>query len=174
MKRLAIYFFLCLFSTAAAGQRIQKYTIAQTGCSAYMFCEVKEFSMAYSEDSSMVYTGECTGTDEVNYGVICVKFKEPLPDMSEAENVLISYLNYLKPHFDVAAATGYGKGHKLAGYDKAVGVIDYWKDKEGNNLKLKGWTDGQFIAVLYAYSKKELPKQKVNLFLEGFRFPGMK
>lgn len=166
---------LLIFSAASApAQRIQKYAIGQTGCSVYMFCEVKEFSMAYSEDSSLVYTGECAGNDDASYGVICVKLKDPVPDIKEAEDVLISYLDFLKPHFDVASSAGYGKGHKLAGYDKAVGVIDYWKDKEGNNLKLKGWTDGQFIAVLYGYSQKELPEQKFNLFLEGFRFPGMK
>ena len=74
----------------------------------------------------------------------------------------------------MTTAAGYGPGHSLKGYDKAVGVIDYWKDDKGNTLKLKAWGDGYYLGILYCYSKNELPEQKANVFLDGFRFPGMK
>jgi hypothetical protein len=49
-------------------------------------------------------------------------------------------------------------------------VIDYWTVRK-NNWKVKGWTDGKFIAVLYAIPK-ELPESKVNVFLDGLQLPG--
>src|SRR5436189_56465 len=52
------------------------------------------------------------------------------------------------------------------------GIVDYWKDKENNNWKVKAWTDGKFIAVLYAYTKTEVP-DKADVFLNSLRFPGM-
>jgi hypothetical protein len=51
------------------------------------------------------------------------------------------------------------------------GVIDYWEDKDGVSYKIKGWTDGKYIAVMYAYAKTELPDTKVNVFLDGLVLP---
>ena len=71
----------------------------------------------------------------------------------------------------ITKSAGYGKGHRLKDNENTRGVIDYWEDNDKNNWKVKGWTDGKFICVLYAYSSKELPEQKVNVFLDGFRLP---
>ena len=76
-----------------------------------------------------------------------------------------------KLNFNIIQAAGYGKGHTLSKFANAIGVLDYWKDKEGNGWKIKGWTDGKFIGVLYAFSKIDLPESKVNVYLDGFGFP---
>jgi hypothetical protein len=47
-------------------------------------------------------------------------------------------------------------------------------DKEKNKLNVKGWTNGQYIAVLIAISDKEIPYDKSNLFLDGIVFPEAK
>ena len=171
MKRysLLLVFSLCfLFSHE---QNFKKVPISNSGCSVYAFCEFK-FEKEYSEDSSLVYTGECV-KDEVTYGVISVKLLQPADDLDRAEESMINYLNYLKSSFNILKSAGYGKGHRLANHENTRGVIDYWEDSDKNNWKIKAWTDGKFIAVLYAYSAKELNETKVNVFLEGFRFPGM-
>ena len=90
-----------------------------------------------------------------------------------AEDLVISYLDYLKVSFEISNAAGYGKGHRMNDNENARGIIDYWQDKEKANWKIKAWTDGKFIAVMYAKSKKELPETKVEVFLNGFRFQGM-
>jgi hypothetical protein len=171
MKRssLLLAFSLCLLSTHA--QTLKKVPISNSGCSLYTFCELK-FEKEYSEDSSLVYVGECA-KDGMTYGLICVKLLQPADDLDRAEESLISYLDYLKTSFKILQSAGYGRGHRLANNENTRGVIDYWEDSDKNNWKIKGWTNGKYIGVLYGYSSKELNETKLNIFLEGFRFPGM-
>ena len=84
-----------------------------------------------------------------------------------------SYLEYLKGNFDITSAAGYGRGHTLNNDPNTRGILDYWKDREKAEWKVKAWTNGSYIGVLYAKSKKELPVNKVDIYLNGFRFPGM-
>ena len=162
-----------VFASVIAGhsQSLKKYAVSNSGCSLYIYCEPK-FDVDYSEDSSKVFTGECT-SDQVTYGLICIKLLTPVSDMDMAEDLVISYLDYLKVSFEIITAAGYGKGHRMNDNENVRGIIDYWQDKEKANWKIKAWTDCKFIAVMYAKSKKELPETKVSVFLNGFRFQGM-
>lgn len=169
MKRcsLLLAFSLCfLFSYS---QSLKKVPISNSGCSVYTFCTIP-FEKQYSEDSSLLYLGECE-KDGVSYGVICVKLLQPAEDIDAAEESMINYLDYLKTSFKILKSTGYGKGHRLNNNENTRGVLDYWEDSDKNNWKIKAWTDGKFIGVLYVYSTQQLNETKMNLFLEGFRFP---
>jgi len=152
------------------GQTLKKYAISNSGCSAYFYCDPGTFEMSYSMDSAKVYTAECT-QDGTGYGLICIKLNETIPEISAAEEVLLAYLDYLKTTFKITSSAGYGKGHRLKGKEDTHGIIDYWSDEEKNNWKVKGWTDGKFIIVLYGYNKKDLPETKVNVFLDGIVLP---
>lgn len=169
MKRTIFTLLLLAFTASLHAQTLKKYPISNSGCSAYIYCPVS-FEVSKSQDSSLVYTGECT-VAEVSYGVICVKLLSPLTDLNMAEDLLIAYADHLKNSFEITNAIGYGKGHRLNNNENTRGIMDYWEDGEKNNWKIKAWTDGKYIGFLYAYSKKELPEQKVNLFLDGFRIP---
>ena len=171
MKRysLLLVFSLCFLFSPAQG--LKKVSISNTGCSLYTFCPF-QFEKQYSEDSSLLYVSECA-KDEVSYGVICVKLVQPANDLDRAEESMISYLDYLKSSFKILKSAGYGRGHRLNNNENTRGVIDYWEDADKNNWKIKAWTYGKFIGVLYGYSAKELNETKLNIFLEGFRFPGM-
>ena len=158
-----------LISTSVFSQSLKKTAIGNSGCSLYSYCPLK-IEMAASKDSSLIYTGECV-IDAVSYGVICVKLLNPRSDLSQAEELLVAYLDYLKASFEITSAAGYGKGHRLNNNENTRGILDYWEDKEKNKWKVKAWTDGKFIGVMYVFSKKELPESKVNVFLESFRLP---
>jgi hypothetical protein len=158
-----------LFLQSLQAQSLKKYPISNSGCSLYLYCDPKKFDFDYSEDSSKVYTGECLSND-VTYGVICIQLLRPLTDPEAAEELMISYLDFLKADFNVRTAAGYGKGHRLNQDESTRGIIDYWKDGEERNWKIKAWTNGKYIGVLYANSTKELPESRVNVFLDGFRF----
>ncbi len=172
MQRLIIILLGVLSAGSLYGQSLKKYPVSNSGCSAYFFCNPGTFQLEKSPDSSDVYTGECKN-DDVSYGVICVKIKDKITDMTASETVLESYLDYLKTSMNVVSAAGYGKGHKLKNREDTRGMIDYWKDKDGENWKIKGWTDGKYIVVMYVYSKKEVPETKANVFLDGLVLPGM-
>ncbi len=150
-----------------------KTTTKNTGCSVYAFCDLS-FDVSLSVDSAEVYTAECV-KDSLGFGVVFVKLTESAitTDFDAAINLTISYLDYLKSNMSIVASTGYGKGHTLRNNENIRGVVDYWEDQENNNWKIKAWTDKTFICVLYAYSQKELPEQRIDAFLNGLSVPGM-
>lgn len=152
-------------------QSLKKYPVGNSGCFLYSYCESK-YDMSYSEDSSKVFTGECKLGD-VSYGIICIKLLYTINDLAAAEDLMVSYADYLKTSFGITKAAGYGKGHHLNNNEATRGILDYWEDKELDKWKIKAWTDGKFIGFMYVYSKKDLPEQKVNAFLDSFRLPGM-
>ncbi len=164
---------LCiLFAGNVYSQSLKKYPVSNSGCSAYFFCDPGTFQLEKSPDSSDVYTGECS-KDSVSFGIICVKVKDKITDLQTSEDVLIQYLDYLKGSLKITSAAGYGKGHKLKNRDDIRGVIDYWVDGDAVNWKVKGWTNGKYIAVMYVYTKGNVPETKANIFLDGLMFPGM-
>lgn len=170
--KIAFPFLLLLTCVVtASAQSFKKFPIGNSGCSLYSYCE-QQYNISLSEDSSKVYTGECL-LNEVAYGVICIKLLEPVDNLIMAEDLVVSYLDYLKKNFDIVKAAGYSKNYLLKDNRDTRGILDYWKDKEGNNWKIKAWTNGKYIGCLYVYSKKELPEAKVNAYLDGFRMPGM-
>lgn len=171
MKTVILYLFLLLFTLHSSGQSLKKYAISNSGCFIYSYCESK-FKAEYSSDSSLVYSGECR-QGEITYGVICVKLLNPVENLVMAEDLVISYADFLKNNFEIVQSAGYGRGHLLNDNNETRGILDYWKDKEGNQYKIKAWTDGKFIGFVYAYSQKTLPEEKINAFLDGFRLPGM-
>jgi hypothetical protein len=55
-----------------------------------------------------------------------------------------------------------------------AGIIDYWQSAEGNEWKVNGWITKKYIAVLYVRANGKLTEsEKVNLFLNGIRFPSL-
>lgn len=171
MKRISLLLASSIYFLISNAQTFKKVPISNSGCSLYTYCDFK-FETDYSEDSSQVNVSECE-KDGITYGIICVRLSQPANDLDRAEESLISYLDYLKGSFNIVKSAGYGKGHKLANNEKIRGVLDYWEDGDKNYWKIKAWTNGKIIAVLYGISLKELPEQKLNLYLDGFRFPGM-
>ncbi len=170
MKKGIILIASLAITWSVSSQSFKKYSIANTGCAAYLFCDPGTFSHEMSPDSSDVYSAQCN-MDSVSYNVILIKLKSAIGEISTAENVLISYLDYLKGSLNITNSAGYGKGHRLNNDENVHGVIDYWADKDGNQMKIEGWTNGSYISVLTYSSKAEVNETKANLFLNGLRFP---
>jgi hypothetical protein len=130
------------------------------------------FEKSYSPDSSMVFTSEYMSSDDFNFGAIVVRFKEPIgSDRAVNEQLLISYMDYLKSQYGIVKSAGYGTDHTLEGFPDAVGVIDYWQDEAGKSFAVKGWNDGNKMGVLFIYGVGDYPNFNLqNMFLNGFRF----
>ena len=170
MRQLLSLLLAILYTVSGYSQSLKKYPISNSGCSAYFFCDPGTIGLDKSPDSSDVYTGECS-IDSQSYGIICVKLKEKIPDINTSEETLVAYLDYLKSSLNITSAAGYGKGHKLKNREDTRGILDYWKDKDGANWKIKAWTNGKYMAVMYTYSAKELNETKGNVFLDGLVLP---
>jgi hypothetical protein len=169
MKIIFLSSLLLISTTAMFAQGLKKYSVGNSGCSFYTYCESK-FTVSKSQDSSLVYTGECT-KENITYGIICIKLLNAVNDLTMAEDLVVSYLDFLKGNFNITQAAGYGKGHRLNNNEATRGILDYWVDKDADKWKIKAWTDGNYIGFMYAYSKSELPESKINVFLDGFRLP---
>jgi len=173
MKLLFSILAFVFFTSLSYGQSLKKYPIGISGCSLYMLCDPGKFEVSYSPDSSTVFTGECK-PDSNSYGLICVKLKEPVASGNIAEDIMLSYMDYLKTAFKIKSSAGYGKGHTMEKNPDVKGIIDYWTDESGDEWYVKAWTDGKFIAFLYVYGKGKIQNSpKHDVFLNGFRFPGM-
>jgi len=103
MKKFTIAFIILIGCNFLRAQSLKKYDIGSSGCKAYFFCNPGQFEITYSEDSSTVYTGDCKA-DSLNWGIICVALKHPVPPGQEAEGLLTSYLDFLKTVYKISAA----------------------------------------------------------------------
>lgn len=169
----SILFLFLLFSMMAKAQSLKKYPIDDSGCSVYMFCQPGDFTKSYGVDSSAIYSAECE-LDSVTYGLICIRIKNPVQTGKDAEDLLLRFLDNLKESLEIKSSVGYGKGHIMEKKPDAQGIIDYWKDAENTEWKIKGWIDGKILAVLYVFKANSIDEQpRHNVFLNGFRFPGM-
>lgn len=174
-KILAIIIIVICVSISGFSQVIKKYDIGNSGCKAYFYSDPGTATFEYTPDSSQVYTMECI-TDQIHYGLICVKYISSITPVKEKEDLMIQYLDYLKEQFKIKESAGYGKGNTMDNYASATGVIDFWKDDTGAEWKIKSWTDGYYIGFMYVYADGSLDNaniSKLNVFLNGFRFPGM-
>ncbi len=153
-----------------APPELSKTAIFTSGCSAYLPEGMGNFDLAFSEDSSEVYTSQTT-IDSFSYGCIAVKFIVPLEE-SETEKILTQYMDYLKKQFQIVQSAGYGKGHKLESNAQAKGIVDYWTNDAAVQYKIKGWVTPTHIGILYLSRYNEYPWYNAQeMYLNGFRFP---
>jgi hypothetical protein len=180
MKNLAICLTFLLSPLFLASQtetskkvpRLVKKAIGQSGCSAYFPEGIGDFELSKSEDGADVYTGEAA-VDGFHFACITVKFAEPFADSSpeEMEELLISYMDFLKTQFGITASAGVGRGHSLESAPDARGAIDYWEDAESTQFAVKGWVNQRALGILVLYGPTEYPNFNLQqLYLDGFRF----
>lgn len=151
--------------------RFQRTNIGTTGLSAYLPAGFPAFTVAPSEDGSQVHTGELEQGGFV-YGAVGLRFAAPLEaDPESWEQLLVSYLDFLKGQLGVTGAAGYGLGHRLESEPSARGVIDYWEDASGTQYAIKGWVTQTHLAVLFIAGPTAYPVLNAQqLYLDGIRF----
>lgn len=173
MKSWLGFLLAACISCSAGAQSLTKYAISNSGCSAFLYCDPGDIRHQISADTSEIYTAECTN-GSTSYGLFCAKFASPIRNLQDAEDVLTDYMDYLKKSvFNITTSTGYVKGQRLNGREDTRGIMDSWQDGDKQGYKVKGWTNGKYLCVLYAYSKKEIAEADVKPFLDGIVFPGM-
>lgn len=163
------------FLSAQSAPRFVKTDIADSGAKIYLPGKPAPVEVSFSQDSSVVYTIETidstTGT-YYHFGSIVANLNQV--DLSgQEEEILISYMDYLKSVFQIEDAAGYGEGHSLTTHTSAKGVLDYWRDLEGTHWIVQGWAAESTIFVMFIYGPKDYPNpQVVDLFFKGARFKG--
>ena len=105
---------------------------------------------------------------EVSYGIICIELREEV-ELEDAENVMRSYINKLRGPFFILHNTGLQKDTDWNSV-ASRSVSDYWQDGEGCDWKVKGYTNGRFLSLLYVRNISKLEVTRQELFLDSFHF----
>ena len=175
MRHIIIFFISIapLFATSqSTAPHFEKKAIGKSGAYAYLPGQVEDVDLSYSPDSSKVYTIGSTIKD-YRFDVIFVALSTPAQSDEDVSPLLEAYMDYLKGALEVTSSAGYGKGRTLSTHPAAKGMIDYWKDKDKNEMTVTGWADKKYIAVLVITGPEQYPQVSVaDVFFKGFRFPG--
>lgn len=148
-----------------SSKKPRKTFIADTGCSV-VFSPDAVFDHTQSEDGDQLYFAEHTDND-ITYGVLCARIHSMLP-LEEAQDVMTTYLNRLRKPFNALYNTGIDLCQNRSNTKDCIKMIDYWQDEDNLDWKVKGYTDGQTIAVLYVKNINQISVDKQDEFLDSF------
>ena len=159
---LATSFVLRLSST----RKLQHCFIGDTG-SFILFNKDIKFERTKTESGDDLYFNEFTEKDVV-YGMICVAMNRQINE-DEAVDMLGKYMNKLKGPFFVFHQVGQERSNDW-NQESSGCIVDYWQDARGTDCKLKGYTNGKILAVLYVKNIGEAEVEKQEAFLDSFHF----
>lgn len=120
-----------------------------------------------TKTGDLVQVSECKDK-EVTYGIISIHLKKRFAHLHQAETVLTEFMLQLQPTFAVQHTTGIQVDYEPT--QTKIAITDYWQDVEGCDWKVKGWTDGKTMAVLYIRNISQVPIAQEMYFLNGAPF----
>lgn len=148
-----------------SSKKPRKTFIGDTNCSVH-FSPDAVFDFTQSEEGDQLYFAEYT-EKSVGYGVLCARVHSILP-LDEAQDVMNSYLNRLRKPFNALYNTGVDLCQTWNKEDGSIQMVDYWQDEDNLDWKVKGYTNGEIIAVLYVKNINEITVEKQDEFLDSF------
>jgi hypothetical protein len=104
----------------------------------------------------------------VTYGIICIQLNRHY-EMKQAVSLLARYINKLKRSFYVLHNTGLQAGTDWNS-PLSKSIVDYWQDEDQKDWKVKGYTDGSTMAILYVKNITQIEVRQQDLFLDSFHF----
>ncbi len=121
--------------------------------------------MNYKETKAgdLMHLRECNEND-VTYGAISIRLKAGCANLNDAEQLLIAFKKQLQRTFIIQHTTGLNT-ETFPGSNKTA-ITDYWQDNENKDWKVKGWTNGSVMAVLYIKNIGAVPVAKEAIFLD--------
>ena len=153
---------LVLYKSAKKPKKIR---IGDTHCSV-LFSPDAVFDYTKSEDGDELYFGEYTDK-KVTYGVLCARISQKLP-LEEAQEVMNSYLERLHVPFNALYNTGIDLCQNSAQEASCIQMVDYWQEEDQVAWKVKGFSDGEIIAVLYVKNICKSTVEQQDAFFDSF------
>jgi hypothetical protein len=147
----------------------KKYSIGHSGCTLLLPDDPGSFNPKFTSNGDLMYVTE-TSEGKITYGCVTIILKEPTDNMAEAEKTLAKFMHTLQKSYDIDHTVGLSLGHLQRGNSYARGIVDYWQDAAEVDWKLKGWTNGRILSVVYVSNITDLPTEKMDMFLNSFRF----
>lgn len=155
---------LALYKTPKKSETV---LIADSGCSVELTSQKLSFETTETEEGDRLHYAEHWDRN-VTYGILCAQLAEEI-GLDEAKEVMINYINRLRGPFYAVHHIG-AEVCDPKDETAVVSLIDYWQDCDGLDWKVKGYTNGSIIAVLYVKNINELVVEKQDHFLDSFSF----
>jgi hypothetical protein len=150
----------------STSKKLKNFFIGNTGCSALLLSS-SDFQSTQTASGDELYFSEFN-EKEVSYGIICIHLKDDC-DLDEASEMLHTYMEKLMAPFYILHNTGIQKDVDWNSVS-TKSLVDYWQDSDSRDWKVKGYTDGRFMAVLYVKNISMVEVRKQDLFLDSFHF----
>jgi hypothetical protein len=145
----------------------KNHLIGDTGCRALLIPADNTISRTKTESGDDLYFHDTTEAG-VTYGIICVCLQQQY-SLEEASEMLGSYMEKLHQPFFIRHNVGQQNGADWNSYHTKT-IVDYWQDGDGCDWKVKGYTNGSILAVLYVRNIAQLEVTKQDLYLDSFHF----
>ena len=100
----------------------------------------------------------------ITYGVLVAYLHEEL-EQEDARKVLSTYMNRLRQPFKAPHNTGI-----VDCSASNINLVDYWQDEDSVDWKLKAYSNGSTMAILYVKNINDSEVEKQEAFLNSFRF----
>jgi hypothetical protein len=121
------------------------------------------------EKGNTVYVGQAK-EGAVVYGFATVELSQILYARKEAEQALFLFMEDMLPSFNIAYTAGLIHGYNHPHSAAVWGMTEYWQDLEGTDWKVKGWTDGRVMTVLYVKGIGYSSIDQQEAYLNSFQF----
>ena len=143
--------------------------IGNTGCSALLTTD-SMLDSTPTQSGDHLYFHEFK-ENNVSYGIICVQMNTD-HSLAEAEAMLREYIDKLKAPLHILHNTGI---HDEADWNTETSrtVADYWQDRHKKDWKVKGYTNGKVLSVLYVKNIGNVDVKKQDFFLDSFHFDAL-
>ena len=166
MENLILFLATSLVFRLSSSKRLKNQLIGNTGCSALLAADTElECSPTQSGDRLFVHEFK---ESNVTYGMICVEMNSD-HSLEEAETMLRSYIDQLRGPFYILHNTGILEESDW-NTEASRTIADYWQDSHKKDWKVKGYTNGKVLAVLYVKNIGNVDVRKQDLFLDSFHF----
>lgn len=143
--------------------RFRRYMISNE-CSTLLHSGAKTLHIRHTKDGDKLFFNEYA-EDGVTYGLICVQMSQ-LHSLPEAEKIMVQYINRVRKPLHIA----FNLSMEMERSAKTSIITDYWQDIAGFDWKIKGYTNGKIVALLYVKNIADASVKNHDAYLDGFRF----
>jgi hypothetical protein len=171
MEKL-LSFLAAAFSSALETSTPSKITIGAPGCTLTVH-KPPTVHRIETIEGYPAYIGQ-SKIREATYGFATVVLPEMITDPEVYHHKLFTLLEDVYASFRIVYGTGLSYGYTHPGDEKIFGFTEYWQDKDGMDWKVKAWTNGQVMTVLYIRNIGQVKLRDQDSYLDGISFSGGK
>jgi hypothetical protein len=104
------------------------------------------------------------------FGFATILLPQPADDEEEMKHLLYKFLDDVHQSFDIVCGIGLTYGYDHPGDPSIFGFCEYWQDRLGHDWKVKAWSNGLLMTVLYISNIGVVSLKDQETYLDGISF----